>query len=239
MVKQVRWIVGVAISTAALLSPMSADAQTREFQACSQGALLNCADIRLTSQLGVGPSSTNLLEIGIKNLGSLATPSLATSIYFASFGTGQATDANVVDNAVTPTAVGGASVSDDSTWNLFESGDAIFLSSLTNSGVGGCVSGAPVGGFGQMGQTCGLGQFITFSFFTTRAFDLNAIVLSGLEFVGLDQANTADSCNDVTTCVISTPVSTVPEPSSLALMLAGAASILAIRARRRSQLGEV
>ena len=233
MFMHVRRLLAVAMGSAALFSTGRADAQVRQFQACSQGALLNCAGIRLTSQLGVGPSSTNRFEIGIQNLGSLAAPSVATSVYFASFLTGQNFNTAVVDAFATPTPEGGAVVTNNADWSAFESGDAIFLSSLGNDGIGGCVSGAPNNGFGLMAQTCGNSQFITFSFFTPRAFDLSAITLAGLEFVALDRSNTSDSCNDVTLCTI-TEVSVVPEPSSLLLMAAGCFGIAVAGMRRRS-----
>ena len=233
----VRRVVTLAITAAALVSASTANGQVRQFQACSVGALLNCAGIRLTSQLGVGPGNTNRLEIGIQNLGSQALPGVATSVYFASFLTGLGAAVNPVDVFPAPVTQGGATVSNATPWSLFESGDAIFLSPPGNDGIGGCVFGAPIGGFGLMGQTCGANAFITFSFFTPRAFDLNAIVLSGLEFVALDANNTADSCNDGTPCSIR-QVSTVPEPSSLVLLAAGFASIVAMRLRRRSMHSE-
>ncbi|MBC8086048.1 MAG: PEP-CTERM sorting domain-containing protein [Phycisphaerae bacterium] len=233
MIAHVRRLITVAAGSAALLGTANADAQVRTFQACSQGPLLNCAGIRLTSQAGVGPSNTNLFEIGIQNLGAQNSQSLATSVYFASFLTGQNADAAVVDVLPVPTATGGASVTDASSWSLFESGDAIFLSALGNLGIGGCAFGAPSNGFGLMGQTCGSQQFVTFTFFTPRLLDVNAISLAGLEFVALDFNNTADSCNDITPCVISN-VSVVPEPSSLALLAAGFAGIVMLRVRRRS-----
>lgn len=232
MFVSVRGAVTLAMMGVAFTGANLATAQSREFQACSTGALSNCAGIRLLSQLGVGPSNTNRIDIGIQNLGSQAMPGIATSIYFASFATGQIEALDVVDELVAPVAQNGATVSDATPWSLFENGETIFLSPTGNNGIGGCVFGAPSGGFGLMGQTCGLNQFITFSFFTTRAFDLNAFALSGLEFVALDANNTADSCNDATPCRIS-GVSTVPEPSSIVLLIAGCSAILALRSRRQ------
>ncbi|MGV3710462.1 MAG: PEPxxWA-CTERM sorting domain-containing protein [Gemmatimonas sp.] len=226
-----------ALSSAALVAagaliPSTTSAQSRTFEACSQGALQNCAGIRLTSQLGVGPSNTNLFEIAIQNLGSQAFPSVPTSLYILTLLTGQAPDANVVDALPTPTATGGASVSDNAAWSLFESGDAIFLSSLANTGIGGCATGAAAGLFAHMGNTCGSNQFISFSFFTERTFDVNAITLAGLEFVALDANDTADSCNDFTPCLV-TDVAVVPEPSTWLLMMAGLSAV-GVAARRRS-----
>lgn len=226
-----------ALLAVAALSPSTTNAQTRTFEACSQGMLQNCAGIRLTSQLGVGPSNTNLFEISIQNLGSQAFPSVPTSLYILTLLTGQGSDANFVDALPTPTAVGGATVSDNAAWSLFESGDAIFLSSLANTGIGGCATGIPSGMFTHMGNTCGSNQFISFSFFTERTFDVNAITLAGLEFVALDANDTADSCNDLTPCLVS-DVAVVPEPSTWLLMLAGLSAVGVVARRRASSTRE-
>ena len=212
-----------------------ADAQVRTFQACSQGVLKNCASIRLTSQLGVGPSSTNLFEIAIGNLGSQTTPAVATSMYFATFLTGLSTAANAVNVDVAPKAVGGATLSDVSPWNVYESGDAIFLSAPASNGIGGCVGSAQVGGYGQIGQTCGAGQYEAFSFFTSRVIDVNSVTLADMEFVAIAPRNNADSCNSDTPCLITSGagVTVTPEPASLALMLAGFVGIAGVVARRR------
>jgi len=137
---------------------------------------------------------------------------------------------------VTPKAIGGATISDASDWSVFESGDAIFLSALSNNGVGGCAASAPVGGFGQMGRTCGADRFITFSFFTPRAFDLSAITLADLEIVGISDGNPSDSCNGSTPCVI-TRVTATPEPGTMLLALTGLSAIAALRLRGRATTG--
>jgi hypothetical protein len=229
-----RWV-SLAVFSAAVILPRAAVAQSATFEACSQGALANCALIRSTETLGIGPGGTNLFEIALQNLGSQSTPSLATSIYFLAFLTGQpaATPGTEVDALATPTAQGGATVSDPSSWSVFESGDAIFLSALGNNGVGGCATSSPVGGFGQMGQTCGADDFITFSFFTTRTFDVGALSLADLEFVGVSDGNPADSCNDGTPCKI-TPITSTPEPATIALMVTGFAGVARLRLRRRA-----
>ena len=215
-----------------LMFPGVATAQVSTFQACSQGALADCALVRSSIQLGIGPGGTNLFEIALQNLGSQSTPSLATSIYFLAFLTGEpaATPGTEVNALATPTAEGGAKVSDASDWIVFESGDAIFLSALGNNGVGGCAASSPVGGFGQMGQTCGPNDFITFSFFTTRTFDLNALTLADMEFVGIANGNPADSCNDSTPCKITS----TPEPATMLLVCTGFVGIAGIRRRRRA-----
>jgi hypothetical protein len=228
-------LVSLAVSSAAamvLMFPGEAIAQTSTIQACSQGALADCATIRSSIQLGIGPGGTNLFEIALQNFGSQSTPSLATSIYFLAFLTGEAaaTPGTEVNALATPKAEGGATVSDASDWSVFESGDAIFLSALGNNGVGGCAGSSPVGGFGQIGQTCGPDDFITFSFFTTRTFDPNAFTLADLEFVGIADGNPADSCNDATPCKITS----TPEPATILLVSTGLAGIAGMRRRRRA-----
>lgn len=234
MLVHTRRLVSLAVFSGAmvLLFPREVIAQTSTIQACSQGALADCATIRSSIQLGIGPGGTNLFEIALQNLGSQSTPSLATSIYFLAFLTGEAaaTPGTEVSALATPKAQGGATVSDASDWSIFESGDAIFLSALGNNGVGGCAGSSPVGGFGQMGQTCGPNDFITFSFFTTRTFDPNALTLADLEFVGIADGNPADSCNDGTPCKITS----TPEPATILLVSTGLAGIAGIRRRRRS-----
>jgi hypothetical protein len=196
--------------------PRISQAQTESsFTACTTGVLSNCSVIQLTSQLGIGPGGTNFFEIAIQNSGSQATPTAATSIYNLVFATGQpdAVAGTEIDASVTPADRGGASVIDASPWDLFDAGSAIFLSALSGNGVGGCVAGAGVGGFGQAGQTCGGSQFLAFGFFTTRAYDPNAFSILDLEVVGLADDLPADSCGDSTPCTISAaPVTATPEP---------------------------
>lgn len=207
---------------------------------CTQGTLANCAMIQLTSQLGVGPGGLNLFEIAIHNGGSQTDPGMATTIYNLVFGTGQspAVPGTEVDVAAVPTALGGAAVADPSAWDLFDSGDAIFLSAIMNNGVGSCVAGAPVGGFTQSGQTCGTDQFFSFSLFTSRIYDPVAFSLLDLEVVGLTDRLPADSCSDVSACTVSvsTPTTATPEPSALVLALTGFSGLGAVRLRRRSRV---
>lgn len=227
------------VLTSIVASPAVGTAQTSSaFTACTPGVLSDCAVIQLTSQLGIGPGGTNFFEIALRNLGSQTTPSMATSIYNLVFGTGQAAapSGSEIDAAVVPTAVGGATVTDASTWDLFDSGDAIFLSALSNNGVGGCVVGAPTGGFGQAGQTCGADQFLAFSFFTTRAYDPTAFSVLDLEVVGLTDQLPADSCNDSTPCAISAaPVTATPEPGSILLAATGFVGVAGFRMGRRGR----
>lgn len=233
MLVHTRRLASLAVSSAVamiLMFPRVATAQTSIFQACSQGALADCALIRSSIQLGIGPGGTNLFEIALQNLGSQSTPSLATSIYFLAFLTGEAaaTPGTEVNALATPKAEGGAKVSDASDWSIFESGDAIFLSALGNNGVGGCAASSPVGGFGQMGQACD--DFITFSFFTTRTFDPSSLTLADAEFVGIADGNPADSCNDSTPCKITA----TPEPATMLLVCTGLVGIAGVRLRRRA-----
>ncbi len=217
--------------------PASLLSQSAAFSACTASALTNCSVIQLTSQLGAGPGGLNLFEIAVRNLGSTSSPSLATSIYNLVFSTGAPTaPGNEVDALVTPNAQGGATVSDPSPWSLFDSGDAIFLSALSNNGVGGCVGGASVAGFGQAGQTCGDNSFLSFGFFTTRAYDPNAFSLLDLEVVGLSADLPADSCSGGSPCVVA-PVTATPEPSSIALTLTGLVGLAShVRRRRKAPL---
>lgn len=226
--------VSIALIGIALFSPRMVAAQTRTFQACSQGALRNCAGIRLTSQLGVGPAGTNLFQIGIQNLGSQIAPALATSIYFATFLTGLNPAVTPVDAPPVSKSGGGAIVLDATPWSIFESGDAIFLSAPGNLGIGNCTFAGPVNGFGLMGQTCGAGQFIYFDFFTLRAINVNNVTLSDLELVAISGGNTSDSCNDDTPCSITSAVVT-PEPTTLMLLVTGFAIVGVAGARRRTQ----
>lgn len=224
------------LSGASFMLPHTAQAQVSFFQACSQGALANCANIRLTSTIGAGTGGSNLFEIALTNLGSTTTPTLSTSVYFFSLLTGQApaTPGTETDAFPTPTALGGATIADASSWNVFETGDAIFLQSLSNDGVGNCGPAASFGGFGQMANTCGAAQSITFSFSTTRAFDPNRFSLAGMEVVAIAPGNEADSCNDVTACTI-TPQTITPEPSTVVLMIAGLSAIGVAGSRRRNK----
>jgi MYXO-CTERM domain-containing protein len=231
------------VTTAAIIGSLGvlpASAQTTDsFRACTRGALSNCAVVQLTSQLGIGPGGLNFFEIALGNLGSRTSPSLATSIYFLSFVTGLpgVAPGAEVDALATPGAVGGAMISDPSPWSIFETGDAIFLSALGNDGVGGCAGSVPIGGFGQMARTCGPGQFVSFGFFTPRAFDPASVVLSGLEAVGLSPGLPADSCNGLTPCVISPVTTTTPEPAPAVLALTGLLMIAGLERRRRRGKG--
>ena len=221
----------------ALLSAASARAQTSQFLACTSGALANCADVRLTLTPGGGTGGATLFEIALRNAGSATQPALPTSVYNLVFGTGlpAAAPGSEVSELIVPIPVGGATLTDASGWDLFESGDVLFLSALSNNGVGGCASGAPVGGFGQAGNTCGGGQYLTFSFSTPRLFDPRAFSVLDLEVVGLAPGLPADSCGQQPACVSAPPVGTVPEPALLPLLASGVALLAGAGARRRGR----
>lgn len=195
---------------------------TRTVQACTPGALGNCARIRWSATTHASSGLTTL-DIAIANLGSLAMPYLATSMYNFVFWTGLPADVVFVDALVAPRSVGGASLVDTSDWSLFTSGDAIFLSALSNNGVGNCVAGVPQGGYGQAGRTCGGSQFLSFSFASPFAFDVANFDIANMEVVGLDPSLPADSCGDpAIPCVVTdVPALVTPEPSTLALFAPG------------------
>jgi MYXO-CTERM domain-containing protein len=228
-----RRVISLAAVGVALALPHSAGAQSSMFQACSQGSLQTCAMIQLSQQIGVGPGGVNLFQIALQNLGSVTTPSFPSAILLLSFVTGApaAAPGTEVDALVTPTAQGGATISDNSPWSVFESGDAIFLAALGNDGIGGCAASAPVGGFGQMANTCGPNEFVTFDFFTSRTFDVSNIALADLEWSGIAPGNPGDSCIPGSNCVITA----TPEPGTMLLALSGLSGLAGMRLRRRSK----
>ena len=214
-------------------TPAHAQAWTR-YTVCSLGPLANCGVLRWDAEYGAGPGGTTRYTVGVQNLGSQANPSMATSIYNLTFGTERpvATLGTEVDVLIAPTAVGGASITDPSEWSLFDAGDAIFLSALTNNGVGGCIASLPIDPFGQAGQTCGPGQFLSFSFFSPRTYDLRSFTLLDYEAVGLTDDLPADSCGGETQCTI-TEATSSPEPGTLLLTITGLLGTMSHSMRRR------
>jgi hypothetical protein len=212
----IRW--GVAVFAAIGLSaaaPRLAIAQSRTLTACTPDALAVCTELRLTTGL-------NLFEIGLRAIGSAGSPALPVSVYNLVLGTGAAAAPSPVSTLMPPVGLGGATVSDASPWEIFDTGDALFLSALTNLGVGGCVAGAPVGGFGQAGRTCAAGEFLTFGLVPARAYDPNAFTLLNLEAVGLTATLPGASCGrEGLACVITAdtrPTTTAPEPAAVWLL---------------------
>jgi hypothetical protein len=208
-------------------------AQSRTFTACTPDALAVCTEVRLTA-------TPSVFEIALRTVGATGSPSTPVSVYNLIFGTGAVAAMTPVDHAVAPVGAGGATVNDGSAWDLFDSGDALFLSATTNRGVGGCVAGADIAGFGQAVTTCGIGQYATFTFVPTTNFNPTLFTVLDLEAVGLTDALPGASCGGELACVMregTTPVSTVPEPSSVVL-LGGALVALAVgRQRRRTAAG--
>lgn len=221
----------------ALASPRAVHGQsTSAFLACSPGAMQSCAEIRLTALPAGGIGGSAWFEIALRNLGALSDAARPTSLSYLVLGTGIAPAApgNEVAELATPVALGGAALDDASPWDVFDGGDVIFLSSLTNAGVGNCVGGAPVGGFGQAGRTCGTGQYLSFGFSTPRHFDPAAMSVLSAEWVALDESLEVDNCGGDGACVV-TPVrdvSAVPEPATLLLTASGLVMLVAWRRGR-------
>ncbi len=207
-----------------------AQVATRALQACTIGTLQNCAHLRFTTSPGTSTGIT-LLAISVSNLGSIVTPSLPTSVYNFVFLTGLAPATTSLSALVAPIATGGATITDPSSWDVFDSGDAIFLSALTNNGVGNCVVGAPESGFGQAGNTCGIGQTFLFGYETPHVFDVMQFSIANMEVVGLDPTLPADSCGDPNTpCLVT---ESVPEPATMLLVASGLLCLAVPAVRRR------
>lgn len=235
MFATVRRLAGLAAVGLAVMAPRALSAQVAMFQTCTP-VLNNCALIRLTNETGAGAGGANLFEIAIQNQGTaLMDP---TSMYLLELFTGAAPAAES-DATPAPTAEGGASVAAGALpWTLINVGDALFLTSMDNSGVGGCSAGSAGAALSQVGQTCGDGQFITFSFSTTQLFDPTAFTVAELDLGSATSADgqPSDGCGVSTVAcnVKQVPVTATPEPATMLLSLTGFAGLAGTRLRRRS-----
>ena len=208
-------------------------AQQRALTACTPDALAICAELQL------GPANAGLFQIGVRTIGSATQPQLPVSLYNLIFGTGSSGSLNPVSTLLAPLGVGGATISDASDWEIFDTGELLFLSALSNRGVGGCVNGADVDGFGQAVRTCGAGQLAMFSFMPTAMFDASLFSILNFEAVALTDPAQGASCGDPSSaCAIiadtQNPPTVTPEPLSIALVGSGLLFI-AICMRRRHE----
>ena len=223
-----------SLALGGLLLPLAAPAaraQTRTLTLCTPDALAVCAELRLSASPG-------LFEIALRTIGSTVDPLLPVSVYNLVFDTGGPRIIVPVSMFVPPVGVGGAVVSDASDWEVFDTGPTLFLSALSNRGVGGCVRGADVEGFGQAAKTCGAGQFATFRFATVGPREPDRFDVLDLEAVGLSDRLPGASCGGPgAACVITADTRAVaaPEPRGVALLSAGllSAGIIGAATHRR------
>jgi len=197
-------------------------AQMRTLTACTPDQLAICAEMQF------GTLTNGHFQIGLRTIGASSDLTLPISIYNLVFSTGAPVVNNPQSTLLPPVAFGGASVSDPSDWEIFDTGDLIFLSALSNRGVGGCAKGADVDGFGQAVTTCGASQFGVFTFSPTSLFDPRLFTILNLEGVVLTAPASGASCGSPgNECVITSDVVVAtPEPTSNTLFLLGLAILV-------------
>lgn len=208
------WSCGVLAVLLAVL-PAAAPAQrARTLTACTSVTFTACAELRLTA----GPDA---FELALRAIGDPADATRPVAFYNLVLGTGAPSAAGPRSTLLPPAGASGATVSDSADWEVFDSGDALFLSALSNRGVGACAAGADVGGFGQAVATCGVGQFAVFRFAPTALFDPDRFRILDLEAVTLIAGLPAASCGAPGAPCVITADTTVPEPTCAALLALG------------------
>lgn len=226
-------------------SSASADAQSVTREGCTTGDVTVCAQVTLSA---TASSSNTGLTFDVRNLGvfgTLAQASQPSIVWNFVFATGR--DASDVSSQlVTPT---GATVTDASPWSFFDVGNQWVLlyenallpatkgigSSTAFTGVAD-VGGSPWSQIGTTGPDA-----ISFSVtvpYVVATGDFDWFQIFGLEATtfAVDGASAVVDLNG--TCGVeapcgAVPATTVPEPSSAALLGLGALLIAAYARRRR------
>jgi hypothetical protein len=221
-----RTLVSLAAVLAATSPRVTAAQLTRTLTTCTPDALAICAELRLTATAGI-------FEIGLRTVGATGVPALPIAVYNLVLGTGAPAALAPLSTNLVSAGVGGATVSDPTPWEVFDAGDVLFLSALSNRGVGGCVAGADVAGFGQAVRTCGAGSFAAFQFAPTAAFNPNAFTILNLEAVVLAAGLPAASCGAAGAECVITADTLVPEPATALLVGVGLLTTVAGAIRHR------
>lgn len=202
------WVLAALVAVVPAAAPAQA---SRTLTACTAAAFTACAELRLTA----GPDA---FELALRAIGDAADATRPVAFYNLVLGTGAWPAARSRSTLLPPTGEGGATVGDPANWELFDTGDALFLSALSNRGVGGCAAGADVGGFGQAVTTCGAAQYAVFRFAPTALFDPDRFRLLDLEAVALTADLPAASCGAPGARCVITADTAVPEPGPAALL---------------------
>ena len=244
--------VAAALWASAVL-PLVTHAQSATREACTQGDLFACARVDLTRSYDSG---NTLLALTIGHVRVFAPLELMTQpsmVWFLTFATGGADDGYNEYGAALE-ASGGAALTDATPWTFADQGNlwALFYPSyddpdFTTRGVGGSVTAA--GNYvdasnypwRQIGTTSADGG-ITFRVTLPYLWEANldAFQIAGLEAVSLTadyqgRELLAGSCGDESSCR-DAPLTTVPEPSTTALLTFGLLA-LAHAGRRRAVRG--